>query len=241
MYCSEYCLEMPDEFPVDELIRFIETARLVLLNPYNEISWDEFAGASNLIGWRFRASSEYWNIYKKSLDTFNESGGFEEIYLRDRALFGMFSAGVSCIESTTYALAALASHPNVISLPFGVTEQRKCSPKELKRWLSSHAEARPLVDALSNLLSSSEWSLWIDLRNRMTHRSNLPRIVNAPPPLKSKPLHFAPTSSTRHVEAEISDFDSLHNWLAKSLSDLLIAGQHLASCQMPQGRSLDET
>jgi hypothetical protein len=235
MYCSEYCLEMPDDFPIGELLQFMSTSRHVLLNPDKSLAWIEFAGASNLIGWRFRASSEDWIAYKKSLDTHGDSGGFEEIYFRERALFGMFSTGVSCIESTTYALAALASHPNVLSLPFGETEQRACSPKNLVKSLTPYADASLLVAVLNKLLLSREWSLWVELRNRMTHRSNLPRIINAsvgaPPPV-SKPLNFAPTSSTPRVEAEISEFDGLHNWLAKSLGDLLIEGRQLATCKI---------
>jgi hypothetical protein len=226
---------MPDDFPIDELLQFMATSRSVLLNPEKSLAWVEFAGASNLIGWRFRASSEDWIAYKKSFDTHGDSGGFEEIYFRERVLFGMFSAGISCIESTTYALAALASHPNVLSLSFGDTEQRTCSPRKLVKWLAPYTDANLLADVLNKLLLSGEWSLWVELRNRMTHRSNLPRIINAsvgaPPPV-SKPLNFAPTSSTPRVEAEISEFDGLHTWLAKSLRDLLIEGRQLATCKI---------
>jgi hypothetical protein len=230
-YCAEYCLEMPDDFPVDELTQFMATARRVLLSPVKSPAWQEFAGASNLIGWRFRASSEDWLAYKKSLATFGDSASHNELFQRERALFGMFSAGVSCIESTTYSLAALASHPDVLSLPFGPVEQRACSPRNLADWLAPHAAASQLVGVLTSLVTSREWLQWVALRNRMTHRSNLPRIivasVGAPPP-PTKPLNFAPTSSTPRVEAETSDFDSLHNWLAKVLSDLLRQGRQLA-------------
>lgn len=222
---------MPDDFPVEELTQFMAMARRVLLNPEKSLAWNEFAGASNLVGWRFRASSDEWLAYKKSLVTFGDSAGHEELYRRERALFNMFSAGVSCIESTTYALAALASHPAVLSLPFGPAEQRACSPRKLADWLAPHAAASQLAGVLTGLLASREWPLWVELRNRMTHRSNLPRIhvasVGAPPPI-TKPLNFAPTSSTPRVEAETSEFDGLHNWLAKSLGALLLQGRQLA-------------
>ena len=231
MHCAEYCLEMPDEFPIEELTQFMATARRVLLSPAQSPAWKEFAGASNLVGWRFRASSDDWLAYKKSLVIFGDSADHEELYRRERALFGMFSAGVSCIESTTYALAALASHPAVLSLPFGPVEQRVCSPRKLVDWLAPHASATQLAGVLSGLVASREWVRWVELRNRMTHRSNLPRIhvvsVGAPP-LITKPLNFAPTSSTPPVEAETSDFDGLHDWLAKSLGALLLHGRQLA-------------
>jgi hypothetical protein len=223
---------MPDDFPVDELTKFMAVARRVLLEPDMSAAWKEFAGASNLIGWRFRGSSDYWLEYKQSLVASSDSGGHEEQFRRERALFGMFSAGVSCIESTTYALAALASHPRVLSLSFGPGEQRACSPRKLADWLAPYAAARQLTVVLNGLLVSTEWSLWVDLRNRMTHRSNLPRMIfasaGAPAPVVA-PINFAQTSSTRRVEAEISDFDALHKWLARSLGSLLAEGRQLVN------------
>jgi hypothetical protein len=143
----------------------------------------------------------------------------------------MFSAGVSCIESTTYALAALSSHPAVLGLSFDIAEQRACSPKKLLQWMTPHERSKALVGALADLLSSREWDLWVDLRNRMTHRSNLPRrhflSVGGQPPV-TKPLNFAATSSTPEVEAEIADFDTLHKWLATALGALLSSGRQLA-------------
>ncbi len=231
-FCAEYGLEMPADLPVRELTQFMTTARRVLLNPDASPAWKEFAGASNLIGWRFRASSEDWLAYKTSLSTVGDSANHDQLFERERALFGMFTAGVSCIESTTYSLAALASHPTVLSLSFAAAEQRACSPRKLAEWLSPHPAANALANALTRLVTSAEWSLWVDLRNRMTHRSNLPRIhvasVGAPPP-STKPLHFAPTSSTPLVEADTSDFDQLHIWLVQVLRDLLVQGASLAN------------
>ena len=55
VYCKENCLEMPESFPADEYTQFRQAAREVLTNPAKGDAWREFAGASNLIGWRFRA------------------------------------------------------------------------------------------------------------------------------------------------------------------------------------------
>lgn len=227
VYCAEYCLEMPDDFPADELIQFMTSARQVLINPDVSPAWKEFGGASNLIGWRFRATSEYWSSFKAASEN-----NHDEVYQKECALFGMFTAGVSCIESTTYALAALASHTNVLSLKFGPDEQRICSPNNLIKWLKPHATGKGLYGVLAELLTSSEWRTWVDLRNRMMHRSNLPRIssiYSGSMPPATKPINFAPTSSTPLVEAEFSDFDALHIWLAETLRKLLIQGHLLAN------------
>ena len=231
-YCAEYCIEVPDDFPVGELIVFMAAARGVLLHPAKGPEWSEFAGASNLIGWRYRASTEEWQYYKHSWQTHGEAVDHESLYRRERALFGMFTAGVSCIESTAYALAALSTHPRIGPISFGTAEQKSCSPKNLLDWLSPLPKAAALTQALSRLCASAEWKLWLDLRNRMSHRSNLPRIVFGavgaePPPAKA--LHFAATSSTPIVEGDLESFDALHTWLTRSLTELLIEGSNLCS------------
>ncbi len=201
-------------------------ARSVLLNPESE-AWSEFGGASNLIGWRFRACHEDMMLYVESWKKDGANVSFEEIYLRDRALFGMFTAGVSCIESTCYSLHALVSKP--LSLEYGKAEQRDCNPLWLKKLLLKHPEARNLAEALNILTSSTEWKQqWLGIRNRMTHRSNLPRINQAamgaePPPAKA--LHFAATSSTSVIEADLPLLETMFAWLAQSLRKLLVEGK----------------
>jgi hypothetical protein len=231
IYCQGYCIDVPDQFPVSELTRYMTSAREVLLKPTQSAAWGEFAGASNLIGWRFRASWEDWCKFKQSQSEFGDGGNHEELYRRERALFGMFSAGVSCVESVTYSLAALLSHPVVLGLAFGADEQRACSPKRLREWLRRGSGPPALISALECLIQSLEWKLWLDLRNRMTHRSNLSRrlfaSIGSPAPA-TRPLNFAPTSSTDGVDAEISDFDNLHLWLATNVAALLRCGSELA-------------
>ncbi|MDZ4129310.1 MAG: hypothetical protein U1E02_34825 [Hydrogenophaga sp.] len=226
---SEYCLDLPEDFPEPQLIEYMAVARKILLEPQMSPQWGEFAGASNLLAWRYRASFEDWQCYKRSLSA-HSNPDHEELFRRERALFGMFTAGVSCMESTCYSLAALASHPAVLAIAFDPPEQRRCNPSTLRDWIAPHAKAATLNVTLDNLLASSQWELWVGLRNRMTHRSNLPRVIQAwvgstPPPIK--PIHFAATSSTPAVEAETTDFDTLHDWLAKTLSALLTAGASL--------------
>lgn len=97
--------------------------------------------------------------------------------------------------------------------------------------LRSHSRADTLVSALSTMCNSREWGLWVDLRNRMTHRSNLPRIISAsfgstPPPAATP--QFAATSSTPELEADESHLEAMFLWLSESLSQLLKGGRDLA-------------
>lgn len=232
MFCEANQLEMPDAFPAREFTDFLEAARNVLLSGGSDAAWREFAGATNLMGWRFRATADAWVEYKLSWTEHGPAAGFEELYLRQNALFRMFSAGVSCIDSTSYAIAALCSHTAILRLKFGPDEQRVCNLQKLTRWLSGHDRAMPLRSLVVELADSNEFTLWTELRNRMSHRSNLPRIVegviggDAPP---AKPLHFADTSSSRSIAGEFEEFDQLQAWLADSLRRLLVAGRKLAA------------
>src|SRR3989440_87280 len=113
-YSTEYCLNMPGEFPDAEFTEFMAIARRNLLSPSQAPVWVEFAGATNLIGWRFRAASEDWEYHKASTANISNPT-HEELFRRERALFGMFTSGVSALESAIYAIAALMSHPAVLA------------------------------------------------------------------------------------------------------------------------------
>ncbi len=230
-YCAEFCLEMPDSFPVTELTAFMAEARRVLIpGGHTSAAWNEFGGASNLIGWRYRASFDAWHEHRASIEAHGGGKNHEDVYIQERSLFLMFSSGVSCIESTSYAMAAVASDPSVCGIAFTDRERRACSPSRLIGWLAPHPKAADLVAALQQLLAAPEWNLWVDLRNRMTHRSNLPRrhfaSVGAPAP-QVNPLNYAPTSSTPEVDAGLTDWDALHAWLAHQLKKVLVAGTAL--------------
>ena len=227
-FCVEYRIEVPDDFPVAELTAFMaETRRVLLAGGVTYPAWSEFGGASNLIGWRYRASSNAWRAHRLAVSSHGDGRNHEDVYEQELSLFVMFFAGVACIESTTYALAAVASHPKVCGIAFNPKEQRACNPARLLEWLTPHASAAPLVATLQRLLAASEWGLWVDLRNRMTHRSNLPRrlfVSVGSAPTTVKPLNYAPTSSTPEIDADLADWDALHRWLAQVLGKLLISG-----------------
>jgi hypothetical protein len=230
-YCAELCLELPDDFPAIEFIEFMAEARRVLIPGGNTSpAWKEFGGATNLIGWRYRTSFDAWREHRAAVEAHPGGRNHEDIYAQERSLFIMFTAGVSCIESTTYALAAAASDPLICGIAFREREQRACSPSRLSTWLAPHHKAAELVAVLNSLVSAPEWELWVDLRNRMTHRSNLPRrhflSVGAPAP-KVNPLNYASTSSSPEVDAGLGDWDELHRWMAQKLKELLVSGAGL--------------
>jgi hypothetical protein len=104
VFSIEHQLELPDDFPAQDMVAFMAAARTVTLSPRKSLAWIELGGASNLIGWRFRSCHEDMSTYIESWKRCGSHVSFEEIYLREKALFGMFTAGVSCIETACYAL-----------------------------------------------------------------------------------------------------------------------------------------
>ncbi len=229
-------LDLPERFPAQSYAEFMARARSILL-PDKGAPWEEFAGASNLVGWRFRASYEYLRAYLESWHQSGLNASFEELYARERDLFGMFSCGVSCIESTSYAAFALASHPGVLGVSFGEDEQRRAGPRTLRDAIADDPSAEGLVIALNSLLEASQWKTWVEFRNRMSHRSNLPRIikgaVGGPAPAAS-PIQFAATSSTQALETDESNLSALFSWLAESLASLLEGCTALAAGHAPE-------
>ncbi len=230
-FVKEFQIDLPDEFPSAEYHDYWEASSAVLHDPEKGAAWAEFAGASNLIGWRFRSCFEAMSWYLESWRARGYDVKHEEIYQRESGLFSMFSSGVSTLESTVYSLYAVASHPKVLAVSFGADDQRRAGVKSLQSALGTTARAEPLAEALGMILAAPEWERWVEFRNRMTHRSNLPRIIkasvgSAPPP--GKTLDFAATSSSTAFSSDENGLIRLYAWLAASLRNLFAAGTVLA-------------
>ncbi len=224
-------LHMPSLFPLKAFEEFVNSVRAVTL-PGSEAR-REFNGASNLIGWRFRACVEDKEGYMASWRQYGADVSFEAIYIRERLLFATFVSGLSSIEATIYACYAVASDQNVFGLPFNEKiKQFGSRPKQLKEKLQAINPSIALVPVLEELVTSDQWSLWKNFRNTMTHRSNLPRIIHAaiggPLPTEN-PLEFAATWSSRALSGDEATFNEMLSWFARSLERLLKAGTQLVN------------
>ena len=214
MFGDKLKLEIPESFPLDAYTRFIETAEAI--GAHN----GEFGGARNLIGWRFRSCHEHMFAYVTSWRTLGQDVGFEEIYSRERNLFGMFSAGVSCVESACYAAYAYASNSRVLGLPFGSDEQRLASLRVLQKVIAQIPAGATLLAPLDAIGKSDDWRTWVELRNRMTHRSNLPRHIRSAiggPAPTAEAAEFAATSSTRPFSASPEELEGMVERLGSML------------------------
>ncbi len=222
-------LYIPSLFPLEAFEEFVNTVRTVTAS--DSEARREFNGASNLIGWRFRACVEDKEGYMASWRLYGADVSFDAIYHRERLLFGTFVSGVSCIEAAVYACYALASNSNVFDLPFDETTRKHSGPGPLLKQLKSFNQSLVLVSVLQQLIDSDKWKLWKGFRNTMTHQSNLPRIIpgaiGGPLP-PTNPLEFAATWSSKAFSGDEATFDALISWLADSLEEVLKGGVKLA-------------
>jgi len=231
MFSDVLQLEMPSSFPLVEYEAFVYAVRQV--TDAHSVARKEFGGASNLIGWRFRAFCEYKDKYLHSWHKFGANVSFEEMYLREKSFFGMFVCGVSTIECACYACYAFASYPSVLNVPFDENIRRYSStPKKLFEKLSKIQPDHALTKTLESGLESGEWEVYTTYRNTMTHRSNIPRIIygalgSMPPP--EKIMQFADTWSTKGMHAGEEEFTRLFEWLVLFLKDILNGGRELSS------------
>jgi hypothetical protein len=223
-------LELPESFPLLDYERFVTAVRSTV--PSGSDARREFNGASNIIGWRFRSAMEDKEAYLSSWRAFSIHASFEELYSRERHLFGMFVSGVSCVEAICYACYAVASAPTLLALPFDEEIRRyRSAPKHLLKVLGTTAPGSSLESALRSLVSAPEWDVWVSFRNTMTHRSNIPRIikgVGGGPPPPAKIMEFSSTWSSPSLDGDEETIESLTLWLTASSSALLAGGASLA-------------
>lgn len=229
-FCEVLKLQMPDTFPLVEYEGYVAAVRSNV-EPESDAR-KEFNGASNLIGWRYRACTEHKEQYLRSWRRYGSNVSFEELYEREKNFFGMFVCGISCIESACYACYAVASYPKLLNLPFDENIRRKNAPRHLYSKLSQVLPGHTLTNVLKAGLNSEEWGVLTSYRNTMTHRSNIPRIIfgavgSAPPP--EKIMQFAETWSTKAMGANEKEFEGLFMWINEFLRNVLRGGTELFS------------
>ncbi|MDP1771453.1 MAG: hypothetical protein Q8L15_04155 [Methylobacter sp.] len=237
VFSKTHQLYLPSNFPFTEMDAFKAAADRLLMPETSIIEeWQEYAGAINLIGWRFRNCHEDMERWIGSLNMHGENGDFEEEYLRDRALFGFFTAGLSCIESTCYALSALAYHLALLDLPSKMDKKWYLYPKDLEKRLLERPKTVALKTKLHELTGSNEFERLKQLRDRVTHRSNLPRNQTLSISNNAHQV-FAKTNSTKlygeETELTINELflKDMLAWLAESVRALLVEGTRL--CEQP--------
>jgi hypothetical protein len=232
IYCENACLDMPAAFPCHEYTLWRTAAgQLVAASPHGDPAW-EHLGASNLTAWRFRQAWENWDWLKAFAEHTPDGGNHEDHCVTDDRMFSMLTAISSCIESTVYSISALASLPSIVGFPFATqsVQRNGSSPTWLLDKIAQHPKAGLLSHELTALVASPQWLFFMDLRNRVSHRSNLSKPGFAtmggtlPAPID---FHYSATTSTPEVALTIAQFEGDLAWLAGTLQRILTAARAL--------------
>jgi hypothetical protein len=225
-FSSVVQLELPTVFPLSAFEEFWNAARAVI--PQSSSERREFNAATSLIAFRFRGCIEYKDEFIRSWQVAGVAASFEEQYVRERALFGMFVDGVSTIESLCYANYALGAVK--LSLPFDEGSRKNATPNLLLKAVKEKEPTSRLTTALGDVLGSEDWRLWRDYRNTMAHRSPIPRIIYAStgtlPPANM--LEYAETWSTAALSGNEQALADRIQWVAFATRRILEGGIHLA-------------
>lgn len=222
-YIENLCINMPPEFPAVPFTQLRKLQQTVLVTDgVQSTQCKEFGLASNTIAWRYKAAHEELSLLRGHYSQKNAPVDHEDLYKREKAMFNFFTAGVSCIETTIYAIAAYTS--KVLSFDFTEKLQRACSPSALNRWLKPYPTAEKLALETAELSNSAEWGFLLEVRNRLSHRGNLPAIVCASvgeAPREVNPLLFDRTTSTDPIDMNFEELSGHFDWITTTLASLL--------------------
>lgn len=218
-YIENLCINMPPEFPAVPYAELRKLQQTVLVTDgVQSPQCKEFGLASNALAWRYRAAHEELSSLRGHYSQKNAPVDHEDLYQREKALFNFFTAAVSCIETAIYAVAAYTS--NVLYFDFTAKVQRTCSPSALHGWLKPHAKVEKLALVVGELSKSAEWDFLLEVRNRLSHRGNLPGIIYASvggPPPEVNPILFDRTTSTDPIDMDFEELNGHFAWITKTL------------------------
>ena len=175
-YIENLCINMPPEFPAVQFTQLRKLQQTVLVTDgVQSPQCKEFGLASNALAWRYRAAHEELSFLRGHYSQKTAPVDHEDLYGREKALFNFFTSSVSCIETAIYAIAAYTS--KVLSYDFTAKKQTIRSPDVLHGWLKPHTQAEKLTLVVDELSKSTEWAFLLHVRNRLSHRGNLPAII----------------------------------------------------------------
>ena len=130
------------------------------------------------VAYRFRATTEYQSEFET---LFYAPGGVappsDDYYRQERALFGFFVSGLSCIESFAFALHAIGSFYRPST--FRLTEEslRKVSPNTVAKALEDSYPCALVTIVINRLVEDATFQTWKEIRNVLSHRAVPPRDI----------------------------------------------------------------
>ena len=163
--------DLPEEYPQDTA----ERAYRALLDIVGPRPAQLMGQGFNGVAYRWRTASECHIDYLDLVSEYGEGPPTEVRYLQEKALFGFFTSGLAAIECFSFALHALGAHVSSGRFPIDDKSLRQVTPTSVSKKYRSQWPNSALSESLSNLVEDSQFELWKDIRNVLSHRAAPPR------------------------------------------------------------------
>lgn len=193
----------------------------------------EFRSGMNSLVYRFKSCTDSAKGFSNSLSKFGAAPAQPERYIQERNFYSFIVTGVTCYETLCFALFAwgAALYPGVFSFA-SEREKRRVSPGTTSHSFDQIPEGRSLAAAIRQAENSSDYERWTTLRRVMFHRGLPGRlIVVGPEDARTK---YHPFADLGGIEAHPDTIDTLRQWLAKTLSDVMAQAVIMMDLQRPR-------
>jgi hypothetical protein len=171
-------LDLPSDFPAAEFdsaeLHFRARAGTSPVDP--SPTWLEFSAAWMALAFRFADAAYFDEKFRESLRRHGTAPALTERHAQERHLFGFFVGGLAAIESFNYGLSAIAWEAGNEEFTLTTDSQRNSvSTSSTLQRFQAHYTNEPVTAELANVLRSTEYNEWLEVRNALAHRASPPR------------------------------------------------------------------
>ncbi len=208
-------IEESANFPTNDYNGIHESmVQLGYLESHRDL-WLEWAGAWNGIAYRYGFCCECNVSYTESIKKYTNSPPSIERYNQEVIIFNFFTNGFSVIECFCYALFAITSIIDPGNFPLVTPKDKKIvTYNVLIDKLEKHFQKEDITKRLRQLVGSSEFAEWSDIRNVLAHRSTPPRAFRLGGPRDRQ-------TSWGQINLDENTMAHRLQWLSENLSLLL--------------------
>jgi hypothetical protein len=165
--------DVPDDFPSEW---HEETKQLLVKYKDTKLTeWKSFSVGWNGIVYRYRAMTEYDEIFTTSISKIGSSPPPEERYHQDKALFGFFVNAVSVIECFFYAVFWIGIIIKPSLSPMDAKSLQSLYPKDISKKYEKEFPRENLTKKLRAFIGCPQYTDMKDMRDVLSHRGKLPR------------------------------------------------------------------
>jgi hypothetical protein len=162
-------IEISEDFPYKPYSKVGATMATILETYPKE--WSEFGGSWNSVAYRFKAFSDSDELFTFSVNKEGPTPPHPERYTQENSLFIFFVAGLSVIESLTYAMYMIGSIVKPQDFPITNDDIKNIYPELVRDKYNKNFKNDAITKILTKFLISQEYHEWKEIRNILIHRT----------------------------------------------------------------------